>query len=89
MKKDMKIIQLVCVSVVVIFLFIFMGVMILTDALSGEVVGFGRSNHGSHDLNEDPEGFWRNVLAWGGMFLFIAYTGIIGLIRAIKDIKNS
>lgn len=88
MKKDMKILQLVCSSIIVFFLFIFMVVLAFSDVLWGEISGFGRRNDATYLLKDDPEGFWLNVVLWGGLFLFLLCGGVKGIVDAIRDIKK-
>lgn len=87
--KEMKVLRLVCISAVLLFLFVFMLIQILVDFHSGEIHGFSKRDSNTYDLDEDPSNFWFNSLAWFGTFAIFAFFGLKEIVKAIKDIKNS
>lgn len=87
--KEMKVLRLVCISVLVLVFFAFMLIVIIGDFISGEMIGFGRSNSGmSHEI-ESPESFWLNSYALFGFLAVSAFAGVKLLLIEIKGIKNS
>jgi len=84
----MKETQILVKIIVLVVGFLLALVFILMSYIDGDIAAFGRRSRGSHDVTDNPSGFWFSFLAWGGLLLFLFGALIVDIVKSIKKINE-